>query len=555
MKILMIIPMLLFLLPACDSRNKVISEDYPWPVSEVSEADSLLVKFERMRSSGNFTKPERRAVVERFAALSDSLPDNQMLRMRQLYMETCTLMRAEERRALQTLTAGMAQLDSAASPYDWFRLRSLSLSYEKSIYRRYMIAWENAKYFEKTGSDIELGRNLVVLANQLCLMSEAAQATSYYDRAETLFRKRNSVMDLYRTELNRGDPAVSGKSREILTRLLNDTIIRRDPHLYAIILHNSYLAFDSLPLVDRAIGILEDEPVDKGNLPLLYSLKSAHYLHAGDIDSALMINAKINAIESGNLFQTRDCMFVHYNMANVYCATGMKDSCINELNRVIIWSDSLQNETNLLVGYAHESKARIEAVERNAKLEKRSMVMGWMISVLILLLMILIIYFRAKRRKSQREYELRKLDDKIENGKQVQLAQSAVMEECDHMIEEINAVLEAHSGQHQSDAGLVSDVRRVMQYYRSNEESRKGFLKINRELDNRFTMRLKEDYPDMSESLLRLAALIAAGADSSQLASILNISHKSVYTSRYRLRSQLGLSKEDSLEDFLRKYS
>lgn len=164
--------------------------------------------------------------------------------------------------------------------------------------------------------------------------------------------------------------------------------------------------------------------------------------------------------------------------------------------------------------------------------------MGWVISVLILSLMILIIYFKAKRRKSRREFELRALDDKIENGKQVQLAQSAVMEECDHMIEEINAVLEAHSGQHQSDAGLVSEVRRVMQYYRSNEESRKGFLKVNRELDNRFTVRLKEDYPGMSESLLRLAALIAAGVDSSQLASILNISQKSVYTSRYRLRSQ-----------------
>ena len=146
-------------------------------------------------------------------------------------------------------------------------------------------------------------------------------------------------------------------------------------------------------------------------------------------------------------------------------------------------------------------------------------------------------------------------EEKLQRNKQSILAQAKVMEESDRLVDEMcSKIFELRSCHKISDESADS-LERILRLHKSNEDNRQGFLKVQQELDSRFMSRLKEDFPTLSEGQLRLASLIAAGVDNRQIGCILNIEQSSVHKSRYRLRSRLGLSSDQSLEDFLRNYN
>ncbi len=64
-----------------------------------------------------------------------------------------------------------------------------------------------------------------------------------------------------------------------------------------------------------------------------------------------------------------------------------------------------------------------------------------------------------------------------------------------------------------------------------------------------FLKNLKEAYPGLSETQVRLATYIHTGMDNKQIADFLNIRAESVKQSRWRLRSRMGLQPGESLED------
>lgn len=67
-----------------------------------------------------------------------------------------------------------------------------------------------------------------------------------------------------------------------------------------------------------------------------------------------------------------------------------------------------------------------------------------------------------------------------------------------------------------------------------------------------FNMHLKEAYPNLTENERKLANLLRQGFSSKYIASLMNITPKSVEISRYRLRSKLGLSRSDNLVQFIK---
>ncbi len=68
-----------------------------------------------------------------------------------------------------------------------------------------------------------------------------------------------------------------------------------------------------------------------------------------------------------------------------------------------------------------------------------------------------------------------------------------------------------------------------------------------------FFNKLKEASPELTENDLRLCAYIRIGMRAKQIAEMLSITADSVNSNRYRLRKKLGLSRGESLDDFVRK--
>lgn len=537
-------------------KGSDINVNYVWPSSGVAEADSLFVRIEQQRGELDYTFQTTRPLHEQFCSIANAHPENEILKMRRLYLDCCTLLQIDNHRMQYLLKEGMAKVDSTVSPYDWFMLRTLSQVNEKSIYNRYRTASENVEFFKKANSDIGLAKNYEILGNVMCELNDKTKANSYYDLAEELYYKAGAPRYKYIMEIGR-TCASETEEDEIarLMKLLDNELIRNNPALYSTVLQNAYVMTDSTPFLDESIDIIRNKSVDKGRLPMLYAQKAYNLLMEDDINGALALSDSVSALLKQNTTPTRQLDLIHAIRAEIYNQADMKDECIAELEESIWWTDSTANEANLPAIYAQESRKLIDMVEENTRLEKRNITLYWLLASLFAAICVSAFVWIIRRKITRQRRELALLDEKIENAHNIQLAQSSILEQRRHLFNDIDKIINSYTIDTAPDAGIISELRRVINIYKGSENSQEIYLKVSHNVDNKFHNRLKADFPDLSESLLRLAALIASGIDSHQLAATLNISPKSLYTSRYRLRTRLGLTKDDSLEDFLRRYT
>ncbi|HOK60116.1 MAG TPA: triple tyrosine motif-containing protein [Tenuifilum sp.] len=80
------------------------------------------------------------------------------------------------------------------------------------------------------------------------------------------------------------------------------------------------------------------------------------------------------------------------------------------------------------------------------------------------------------------------------------------------------------------------------------------FEKLFDQAHQNFFRRLKENYPSLTPSDLRLCAYLRMNLSSKEIAPLLNISIRGVEERRYRLRKRLGLDTNDNLNDFILKF-
>ncbi|PIF00122.1 MAG: inorganic phosphate transporter [Maribacter sp.] len=85
------------------------------------------------------------------------------------------------------------------------------------------------------------------------------------------------------------------------------------------------------------------------------------------------------------------------------------------------------------------------------------------------------------------------------------------------------------------------------------DKERKSFEKYIKNINNDFYKNLKNKYPDLTENEKKLCSLLRLKLSSKEIASILNITPKSVEVGRYRLRKKMNFGKKDNLSKELRK--
>ncbi len=85
------------------------------------------------------------------------------------------------------------------------------------------------------------------------------------------------------------------------------------------------------------------------------------------------------------------------------------------------------------------------------------------------------------------------------------------------------------------------------------DKERKSFEKYIKEINNNFYHNLENKYPDLTDNEKKLCSLLRLKLSSKEIASILNITPKSVEVGRYRLRKKMKFKKNDNLTKELRK--
>ncbi|MBO5942112.1 MAG: response regulator transcription factor [Bacteroidales bacterium] len=127
----------------------------------------------------------------------------------------------------------------------------------------------------------------------------------------------------------------------------------------------------------------------------------------------------------------------------------------------------------------------------------------------------------------QKEF-LESLDDMVSR-----LAKTDDPKEKDRLVAELSSALKQR-------LSYDSDVD--SQYFYAQAES----------LHEDFNAKLSENFPNMTQQERRLATLLRLGFSSKYIATLMNITPKSVEISRYRLRQKLGLGKGDNLVNFIK---
>lgn len=272
-----------------------------------------------------------------------------------------------------------------------------------------------------------------------------------------------------------------------------------------------------------------------------------------------------------------DLRSAYENLADVYKNTGDMEKAYQYLTLFKSLSDSLVNiENNQLLTNARErylSEKREQEIalleQENANQELKTLLIGSSLG-LILLLVVVVGFFSFNRKR--KEVELRRKENILAESQQKLTAEQLQNEQIKnehvhkeltnyalHLVEK-NEFLD-HVKDKISEIKLGSENVEVKKELTSLElkiyqnvtiqEEREEFERKVEHVSEGFYQALRNKYNDLTQKEQRLAALLRLNLSSKDIASILNITVKSVEQSRYRLRKRLGVSKEQNLTAFL----
>ena len=230
---------------------------------------------------------------------------------------------------------------------------------------------------------------------------------------------------------------------------------------------------------------------------------------------------------------------------------GMTDSTLTAMRRVEALNDSLQLERSPEAVIAAENASRVRAVNAAAQADRARILNRSLIMILIAVLILFTIVVLWHRREARHRLERLESDLKLKSANESLRVYAMAMDEHTSLVEDLAGFLDSTS---KTDPASAREISAILARHFSDEEMHKAFVKVQAEAGGGFIRRLKADYPQLTESQLHLAQLIAAGLTNSQLSRILNITVDSVHKSRYRLRRIFSLERKDSLEDLLRRY-
>lgn len=230
---------------------------------------------------------------------------------------------------------------------------------------------------------------------------------------------------------------------------------------------------------------------------------------------------------------------------NEYVA--VKDSTLNEKN--------LQKISELETLYELESKER-EIVDLNhekaqLKLEKsisKQRTALLIVGFLLMIVMSLLLALWQRQRIKDKQKRIEQKDNKLQELARRLANRNQVLQELKDELE-----LEKTKAESTTSEKFMALFRLIENSSKSEYEWEEFVEKFSSIHPNFFTS-LQQQFPELSNTEIRLAVLLKLRLTSKEIANIINVSHESVKKGRYRLKKKLGLPQEQDLAKFLYEF-
>jgi len=143
---------------------------------------------------------------------------------------------------------------------------------------------------------------------------------------------------------------------------------------------------------------------------------------------------------------------------------------------------------------------------------------------------------------------------KFRQGEMVTMAMSIIRKnEFINELKEEVIKIKSQVKEHETRLGLNRLSLMITRDLSIDHDREKFQMNINAQHSN-FLHKLTESFPTMTDNEKRLASMLRLNLSSKEIASILNISPKSVEMNRYRLRKKLKVDPKVNLSDFIREF-
>lgn len=145
------------------------------------------------------------------------------------------------------------------------------------------------------------------------------------------------------------------------------------------------------------------------------------------------------------------------------------------------------------------------------------------------------------------------LEKEIDFKRKEQMSIALNIIQKNQFLEKLRTKIDKIINKSDTDQAELSKLKKLIVENLSVDKDRQRFNIYINELNRDFYFRLLNRYPNLTDNEQRLCALVRLNLSSKDMASILNISTKSVEVNRHRLRKKMHLKRENNLTELISK--
>lgn len=539
----------------CCQRNTRNIEPYGWEKVD-SEFDSMTLAAERMIMEID-PADSLEKTADAMLRYADLHPEKKVLRSRALYFKGQSLYNAgytDEGDSLKRLA--LALTDSARYPFDAHLIRYfLDNDYHEPSVERYNHLRDETEFFLKSGDKPWTASLAMETGMFLADIGDTRHGEEYLDIADSLllaggFKREYSANRINHANILKLRKDTTG-AVALMKKTLADTINPVPEPARHHLLGNIYdLTADTAMLheaYNMVTGFNNQEDFVFGYASELANVK----IDAGDLDSARYY---LNVARSlSDVSVPQEMTLSYYDaLQKYYHALGSNDSAYLYLSRKHELSRQMANEVtrseiNNITLYSKIDKLKLESEMA------RSRMLVTLLCVIFTLLAAAAAAGWVIARKMQRQ-KMKTLEATLsrERSGRKALAMETVVTEKENMLARVESEMHQMLADGEISEKAAKKIEVGLRAHGSQKDHREAFVETFENISPDFIRNLKEKFPSLTESDIRLASYISMGIENKHIAQIMSIRSESVKQARWRLRGKLGLKGGESLEDAIR---
>ena len=556
MKRLLLLLILLIILQSCHRQRSPLHPVYRWDTSGDVHFDSAMLALEDTISNGA-TKSTRIKYYTNLYNIGKQ-STNPSIQERLLFWEGRIFYNEKNgQEYAKRLQSRISTVDSVERPYNYHMLQYILSTVSPDKVSNYFRLNRLLKYFRHEGDSLMVGRTLYMLSHLMDYdptRRSHQKCYQYLKQAAQAFQKPGLEKYYLRQNLNIAYASPNKRFADsIHKQLLEIDAFKYDTICREILLRNAYLATDSLPLLEENLKMLAPRNDMKNEYAINLTARGRRYALDGQPGKGLAYSLKaLNLVDS--IAPTYYLVAILHDVSMQYKLLHKSDSAFFYQNEMLIWRDSLQRSTQSEAVIASEAALKITEIHDAHNLINQRNRLIFIIVALTITTSAVTIVSLIYRRAKQKEISYIKMERELYRNRSSLAANIIAIQEKDKVLGDVEATISELSNNGKLMPAEIQKLNSVIKLHRSGEDELDSFIEVYEKLHPDFSKKLKADYPNLSESQLRLATYIAAGINNTRIARMLHIEVNSVKMNRHRLRSKFELATGNSLEDFLRQY-